>query len=68
MGSDVGFGAIKQSKEAAAREAQYQAEDDFRTLQRSNEVTSDSNRMKHVRKHAVRQMKLAHSVLRKSSR
>lgn len=56
------------SKESQDRENQYRAEDDFRTLQRAAEVTADTSRMKHVRKHAVRQMKLAHSVLRKSSR
>lgn len=56
------------SKEAQDRENQYRAEDDFRTIQRAAEVTGDASRMKHVRKHAARQMKVAHTVLRKSSR
>lgn len=68
MCGEIGMASNKMSKEAQAREDQYRAEDDFRTIQRANEVTSDSNRMKHVRKHAARQMKLAHTVLRKSAR
>ncbi len=68
MDSSMAIGEGKRDKNEQAEMDRYRAEDDFRTIQRAAEVTSDTSRMKHVRKHAARQMKLAHSVLRKSSR
>jgi cell division protein FtsL len=56
------------SKKRQAEMDRYQAEDDFRTLQRADEVTSDSSRMKHVRKHAAKQAGLARNILRSTSR
>lgn len=45
-------GSMIGSKAQAAREADYQAEDDMRQLERAHEISAAPHRMKHVRRFA----------------
>lgn len=55
MKVDIGTALPKLSKEAQAREEQYQTEDDMRTLNRFHEIHSDGKRVARLHKHIAKQ-------------
>lgn len=59
----MGKGYLSPTATPSKSERDYQAEDDFRTLKRSDEVTSDRGRHKRALAHGKREVKTISRVI-----